>query len=993
MAQVPYNPVADVQPDARPPDNDYQRIEATPASFGGLIAQGGEKAGQGALDLSKFWGNVQAQDAGNKAEKEGAAYAEYVKSLQGQDRLNEESQSAQKLEAIRQKWKDQVGSPDAQLRFETQTTPYFNRFLLGGQINPAFNEARRTVAATVNNDSFLGANNMAATAGSSGSSDPNSDNYWWKNVEVARAKAFMSQKSQAQQEGVWDKPDVQQTVSQKANATIATAIETRATTNPDDAWLKVQDPQIKTMLGSSYDKVYATVRENLAKSYISRADQMLASGDPKGAQAFVEANADKYGATLGATMLRMKESVQKADAQTGASQALSAASGGWQPPAARNNDIKIIDGTPYHLNGTPYTQQEIDASTKAPTQTPVDTYKRYATQQGGPVTPERVSQAIYGQESGGGANTRTSITGAQGGMQVEPATFAQYARPGENIANRQDNINVGNRIVADYMQRYGGDPARVAVAYFSGPGNVAPPGSPTPWITDRHDPTGKYVSSYVSDIMGRLGRPGVSGGVRAPPVGHDVTGPSVEPLSSTGETAPPTQPIENAAFTPNAPTAPMPPVPADPVTAAYETHAAALDYTDRRQDIDTKQKEDIKQELDHRLSFAIAEAGMQAQAIKARQEDAQNDVLGTQRRGDVRGAFDKLKSYVDTGVLKERDYDTLSTVLAERSGRPNPLSVGPKYDDILHRMLLPDGDPNRIGSKMDILRAEEDGDLTWKGADDLMHKLDAVHKDLDQYGYAKNNDAMMSYMKRHLVRENAYPGDKSIDQKGQDRFESVAVPLYNAQYDQWQRARQEGKGPESFPLWDQKNLNALLETVYPRREREADLIGAGGGLTPEAPGTPAPAPPQGVNPDAWNSYMGRLPTIGGQPIPHAVWGQVLDTLRSDPTPEVFAAFNRRFGSAKFDAAEVVRDLVSAQGPSGAQPTPAAPALAPATLPEDWRLQEMGVPPKPVVNREEDLRRKQEEVARMNWAMTNYRQIRARPSMPVPNWRERAMGEE
>ena len=38
-----------------------------------------------------------------------------------------------------------------------------------------------------------------------------------------------------------------------------------------------------------------------------------------------------------------------------------------------------------------------------------------------------VIQAIYKQESGGGANGRTSINGARGGMQIMPGTFRRYA--------------------------------------------------------------------------------------------------------------------------------------------------------------------------------------------------------------------------------------------------------------------------------------------------------------------------------------------------------------------------------------------------------------------------------------------------------------------------------------------------------------------------------------------------------------------------------------
>lgn len=115
-----------------------------------------------------------------------------------------------------------------------------------------------------------------------------------------------------------------------------------------------------------------------------------------------------------------------------------------------------------------------------------------------------ISNAILGQESGNSANAGISIDGAVGRAQIEPATFAQYAQPGESIDNDEDNIAVHKRIIDDLNKRANGDPARVAVGYFSGPGNIAPPDSPTPWKADHKDGNGKSVSSYVTDVMGRL---------------------------------------------------------------------------------------------------------------------------------------------------------------------------------------------------------------------------------------------------------------------------------------------------------------------------------------------------------------------------------------------------------------------------------------------------------------------------------------------------------
>lgn len=120
----------------------------------------------------------------------------------------------------------------------------------------------------------------------------------------------------------------------------------------------------------------------------------------------------------------------------------------------------------------------------------------------GPGTATTIADAIEAQESGG--RNVTSIDGARGPRQVMPGTFRQWAQPGESIDNPDDNRTVSNRMLAAYQQQYGGDPERVAVAYFSGPGNVSEPGAPHPWKEDRKDGNGKSVSSYVADISKRL---------------------------------------------------------------------------------------------------------------------------------------------------------------------------------------------------------------------------------------------------------------------------------------------------------------------------------------------------------------------------------------------------------------------------------------------------------------------------------------------------------
>lgn len=125
-----------------------------------------------------------------------------------------------------------------------------------------------------------------------------------------------------------------------------------------------------------------------------------------------------------------------------------------------------------------------------------------------------VIEAIYKQESGAGSNARTSIDGAHGGMQIIPATFQRYAKPGERIENPEDNMRVGVRIIKDLAGKFGNDPAKIATGYFSGEGNVNG-GQGSAWKNDRADGNGKRVSGYVADILAKVG--GISNAQAAQP--------------------------------------------------------------------------------------------------------------------------------------------------------------------------------------------------------------------------------------------------------------------------------------------------------------------------------------------------------------------------------------------------------------------------------------------------------------------------------------------
>lgn len=152
---------------------------------------------------------------------------------------------------------------------------------------------------------------------------------------------------------------------------------------------------------------------------------------------------------------------------------------------------------------------------ETPGQADANTIKAgYVPGSGGGSVSDALKRAILGQESGGNPAVGASVDGAIGIGQITPGTFAQFAKPGEKITNPTDNAAVSGRILDSYLSQYG-DPARAAVAYFSGPGNVAPAGSATPYLHDAKDGNGVATSTYVSQVLGRMGSAG--GGAQLTP--------------------------------------------------------------------------------------------------------------------------------------------------------------------------------------------------------------------------------------------------------------------------------------------------------------------------------------------------------------------------------------------------------------------------------------------------------------------------------------------
>ena len=82
-------------------------------------------------------------------------------------------------------------------------------------------------------------------------------------------------------------------------------------------------------------------------------------------------------------------------------------------------------------------------------------------------------ESLYGQESSYGTNARPSSSGARGGMQIMPGTFAEVADEDMDINDSLDAMRAGMRYGKRAFSAAGGDPAAARAYYYGGPGGLA----------------------------------------------------------------------------------------------------------------------------------------------------------------------------------------------------------------------------------------------------------------------------------------------------------------------------------------------------------------------------------------------------------------------------------------------------------------------------------------------------------------------------------------
>lgn len=252
------------------------------------------------------------------------------------------------------------------------------------------------------------------------------------------------------------------------------------------------------------------------------------------------------------------------------------------------------------------------------------------------------------------------------------------------------------------------------------------------------------------------------------------------------------------------------------------------------------------------------------------------------------------------------------------SGEEQSLNFGPGYHDARAALF---SDPDAPGHAASVAQFANDDSITMAGLEDLNKRFKMAKSSPDRMANEKIITSFLTDAKQQMVHDQDIGTVKIPDPKGAHLYNSEFVPRFVKQAAKLQEdADKTGNTDKLDKFLSRENVDRMINEVYPATQRNADRISAlSAEGVPEPAGAPLPPPPEGFNEAGWKAVVGAPPLIApGQTMPHAQWSQALEILGKNPTPEVQAAFNRKFGAAGVDAGKIA-----------AQMLPQAPVALPA----------------------------------------------------------------
>lgn len=865
MATVPYQGgVPEVAPETRVPD-DFQHIQATPASFGGLIAEGEQRLGAGASAAGKFFGQVAADNATNEfVDRAGRIlYGDPSKTttgpdgteqpdlgymgLQGRAALDARPAVEKQLDDLMKSTKASLQTPEQELQFDRDSRRY--RSMLGEKIGAYADAQSKAWYGEVNQKSTA----LAITHAVNNFDDP-------KEVLAARGDLLAAYTKQAQLKG--GGAELLADARERADRDIAkVTIEATA----------VKDPVRAAKMADSY-------KDKLGPDYPALANHLRARAEQ---QEGIQAGDKLLGAAgkAAATGTALPTFAQKPGAAVTDPKALVGGFEGFRTQAYWDtNHYRVGYGsdTVTHADGT---VAPVTAGTQI---TKADADRDLA---------RRTQQTQAGIASQIGADrwaaldpaTQASLTSVAYNYGHLPASMVQAAMSGDKermalalVGLRDDNggVNAARRTKEAANLLGFSVPGGATVIPFQGRAAVMPPqaqeAAPAPPI--------EVAAAAPAPTPSVSAPPGV---IPPPPAPPPPAGPSPEEIRAKALTAALAAPIGPGGFS----------------SEEARNHAVAR--------------------IEH---VAAAMAIAQEATTKAKKEANETAVNGYATRilkgENMDAIYDDITN--DPHLTGESKM-SLSRWLEQKGRRDeSPGAMGPKFIDARKALLAPTGDPNRISSPEQVLEMRNRGDLTELGADKILKDLAVMRKDPqgEAVGLMHAQTAMLSYAKRHLSfnEEMSAAGVKLRDPKGEDLFETQFVPQFYSRLAQ-------SKDPYAFLT--KKNIDEMIsgmrnpaQLARDRVAAQTEAVGALGGeagatQAPAAPQGPVPAPPADVNPKGWDYVVKTPPTTAtGKTWPYSNWAAQINWLRTNTTPEKIAAFDAKFAGLGLSAEQILERLKS-----------------------------------------------------------------------------------
>ena len=864
------------------PGGDYQHIETTPNMFGGAIAGAEEKLGQGAQQASNaayqtadFYAHTTINNALNDFMKKGQAIASgdpnnpdtpgYLNTT-GAAALSGRATAKQQLDDAYNATYKSLPPYSAQL-FAQDARRY--QWALGEKMDDHANRENLVYGQTTQRDLDL---NFATNVGKM----PTDDKFYAQNVAQGTQKIIEYETSHG------------------------------GSADPE------KNPQLKAHL----DAFHTSMVESRFNGLVSN-DAMAAKDFLEKEKSLGDVNALAYDRMQGRLTTAVGAAAatqegQKVDAGTATKAATTGAAPAPSTTGTTTPDYSFSSGgrvwnpkTGAMEYATPEAKQAAAAkaaSPQAPGQAPATQPATHAA-----ASLDQLTSAFYGQESSSGKNPATSVDNAHGGMQIVPGTFAQYAKPGERLDNPADNMAVGKRILADYAQRYNGDAARIAVAYFSGPGNVAPPGSATPWKNNSHDGNGTFVSQYVDGIMKRLGQPGLNapapqsgfGGLNADTGLANPGWDGAAPETAAAAPQAPASPLPGVEPQPSAAAAaagPPPPAPggcatgptvATPaqVSTAEEWRAAAMIGLMNRNDLSPEQKNAGREALNKEYQMRLIAEGSQRQIKAQKADEASAEYTKRLLTGEVAqsekvlGQIAADPRYAGNPEAMQR----MADFVIKWTGKPPDASYGKGWVQARADMLSAPDAPGHISDFQEIYKRAENGDITPLGVSNLYEMKSRVAKDVDTHAYDLIAQKFLEGAKQKLSfeGEGAAPNFAGLkDPEGQQKYDFVFAPQFIEQYSSLlAKAKETGDFKPLKEFLSEKNVNDMAGGIRSQQAYDRARMHAlqGGDDISEAPPS--------VNRDTWLEVASAPPPAmgpDGKLLSKENWSGLLTKLVSDP---------------------------------------------------------------------------------------------------------------